>query len=173
MWFIKACSYFYQRAHVIVHYKDHTICLNSKIYSLQIIRPSLHPCLHGILMPMCLLRILLRIQHAYALEYDKPWLIQHYIQIFNMLVFSHSSEYAAHLYFLWDFRNRYGFFCKFHICKFNKNTLFFLLFSYLSSFITPQLKKHNVSVSSISLSFINHFKKQSYGALKNIDLYML
>ena len=47
-------------------------------------------------MPMCLLCTLLRIQHACALEYDKPWLIQHYIQIFNMLVFRGSSDYAVH-----------------------------------------------------------------------------
>ena len=65
------------------------ILLNSNLYSLQMIRPSLHPCFHGIPMPMCLLCTLLRIQHAYSLEYDIPWLIQHYIQIFNMLMFSH------------------------------------------------------------------------------------
>ena len=46
-------------------------------------------------MHMCMLRTLLRIQHACALEYDKPWLIQHYIKIFNMLVFSGSSDYVA------------------------------------------------------------------------------
>ena len=39
-------------------------------------------------MPMCLLQTFLQIQHAYALEYDKPWIIEHYIQILNMLVFS-------------------------------------------------------------------------------------
>ena len=49
---------------------------------------------------MCLLHSLLRIQHAYSLEYDKPWLIKHYIQIFNVLVFSRSFDYAAHLHFL-------------------------------------------------------------------------
>ena len=136
------------------------------------IRPSLDPCLHGILMPMCFLRIL-RIQHAYALEYDKPWLIQHYIQIFNVLVFSHSSDYAAQLHFLWDFRNRYGFFVDSKYVNSNKNTLFFLFFSYLSSIITPQLKKHIGSVLSISLSFLNHLKNKLYGALKNTDIYML
>ena len=66
---------------------------------LPMIRPSLHPCLRGILIHMCLLLTLLRIQHAYALEYDKPWLIEHYIQIFNMLVFSHWLQYAPPLHF--------------------------------------------------------------------------
>ena len=129
------------------------------MYSLQMIRPSLHPCFHGISMPMCLLCTLLRIQHAYALEYDKPWPIQHYIQISNMLVFSGSSDYVAHLHFLWDFRNRYGFFADSKYVNFNKNTLFFLFFSYLCSIITPQLKKHIVSVLSISLLFLNHLKE--------------
>ena len=151
----------------------HPFCLNSKMYSLQMIRSCFHPCFHGILMPMFLLDTFLRIQHAYALEYDKPWKIQHYIQIFNMLVFSCSSDYAAHLHFLWDFINRYVFFANSKYVNFNKNTLFFLFFSYLSSIITPQLKKHTVSVSSISLLFFNHLKKKLYGALKNTDLYML
>ena len=39
-------------------------------------------------MPMCLVQNFLRIQHAYVMEYDKPWLIEHYIEILNMLVFS-------------------------------------------------------------------------------------
>ena len=43
--------------------------------------------------------------------------------------------------------------------NFNNNTLCFLFFSYLSYVNTPQLKKHTVSVSSISLSFLNHLKK--------------
>ena len=124
-------------------------------------------------MPMCLLHTLLWIQHAYALEYDKPWLIQHYIEIFNMLVFSSSSDYPACLDFLWDFRNIYGFFADSKYVNFDKNTYFFLFFSYLSYVITPQLKKHIVSVLSISLSFLNHFKNKVYGALKNTDLYML
>ena len=105
-------------APILLQKKALPFCLNSKMCSLQMIRSSLDPCLHGILMPICLLRTLLRIQHAYALEYDKPWLIQHYIQIFNMLMFSRSSDYAAHLHFLWDFRNIYGFFCRLQICKF-------------------------------------------------------
>ena len=49
--------------------------------------------------------------------------------------------------------------------NFNKNTYCFLFFSYLFSVITPQLKKHIVSVLSISLSFLNHLKKKLYGAL--------
>ena len=57
--------------------------------------------------------------------------------------------------------------------NFNKNTLFFLFFSYLSSIITPQLKKNTVSVSSISLSFLNHLNKKLYGSLKNTKIYML
>ena len=57
--------------------------------------------------------------------------------------------------------------------NFNKNTLFFLFFSYFSSIITPQLKKHTASVLSISLSFLNHLKKKLCGALKNTNLYML
>ena len=137
------------------------------------IRPSLHPCFHGIPIPMCLLCTLLRIQHACALEYDKPWLIQHYIQIFNMLVFSGLSDYAAHLHFLWYLRNRYGSFADSKYVNFNKNTSFFIFFSHLSSLITPQLKKHTISVSSISLLFLNHFENKLYGELKNTDLYML
>ena len=140
---------------------------------LPMIRPTLYPCWHGILMHMCLLQTLLCIQHAYALEYDKPWLIEHCIQIFNILMFSCLSDYAAHLHFLWDSRNRYGCFADSKYVNFNKNTLFFLFFSYLSSIITPQLKKHTVTVSSISLSFLNHLKKKLYGALKNTNLYML
>ena len=121
LWFLKGvCKKLRDLLDAMVEWSQNTLlfCLNSKMCSLQMIRPSLDPCLHGILMPMCLLRTLLRIQHAYALEYDKPWLIQHYIQIFNVLVFSHSFDYAAHLHFLWDFKNRYGFFCRFQICKF-------------------------------------------------------
>ena len=76
------------------------ILLNSNFYSLQMIRPSLHPCFRGIPLPMCLLCTLLQIQHACALEYDKPWQIQHYIHIFNMLMFNSSSDCAAHLHFL-------------------------------------------------------------------------
>ena len=129
------------------------------MYSLQMIRPSLHPCFRGIPMPMCLLCTLLRIQHAYALEYDKPWLIQHYIQTSNMLVFSGSFYYAAHLHFLWDFINRYVFFANSKYVNLNKNTQCFLFFSYLSYVISSQLKKHIVTVSSISLSFLNHLKK--------------
>ena len=137
------------------------------------IRMSLHPCWHGILMPMCLLRTLLKIQHAYALEYDKPWLIQHYIQIFNMLVFSRLFDYTAHLHFYEILEIDMVFFANSKYVNFNKNTLFFLFFSYLSSIITPQLKKHTVSVSSTSLSLLNHLKKKLYGALKNTELYML
>ena len=37
------------------------VLLNSNFYSLQMIRPSLHPCFHGIPIPMCLLCTLLRI----------------------------------------------------------------------------------------------------------------
>ena len=37
------------------------ILLNSNFYSLQMIRPSLHPCFRGIPIPMCLLCTLLRI----------------------------------------------------------------------------------------------------------------
>ena len=70
------------------------------MYSLQMIRSSLHPCLHGILMPMCLLWTLLQIQHAYALEYDKPWLIEHYIKNLNMLMFIHWLQYVVHPHFL-------------------------------------------------------------------------
>ena len=75
-----------------------------------------------------LLCTLLWIQHSYALEYDKPCLIQHYIQIFNVLVFSRSSHYAAHLHFLWDFRNRYGFFADSKYVNFNKKHYFFYFF---------------------------------------------
>ena len=37
------------------------VFLNSNFYSLQMIRPSLHPCFRGIPIPMCLLYTLLRI----------------------------------------------------------------------------------------------------------------
>ena len=37
------------------------VLLNSKFFSLQMIRPSLHPCFRGIPIPMCLLCTLLRI----------------------------------------------------------------------------------------------------------------
>ena len=132
----------------------------------------LHPCWHEILMPMCLLETLLQIHHAYALKYDKPWLIEHYIQIFNMLVFSHWLQYATHLNFLWNFRNIYGFVVDSKYVTFNKNIYFFLFFSYLSCVITPQLKQ-TISVSAITLSFLNHFENKLYGALKNTNLYML
>ena len=77
--------------------QDH---VTKKYINPSMIRRSLHPCFRGIPMPMCLLCTLLQLQHARALEYDQPWLIQHYIQIFNMLVFSGSSDYATHLHFL-------------------------------------------------------------------------
>ena len=57
--------------------------------------------------------------------------------------------------------------------NFNKNTLFFLFFSYLFSIITPWLKKHIVSVSSIMLLFLNHFEKKMHATLKDTILYML
>ena len=68
---------------------------------------SLHLCGCGILMPVCLFLTLLQVHHVYALKYDKPWLIEHYIQIFHMLVFSHCLQYATHLQFLRNFKNRY------------------------------------------------------------------
>ena len=137
------------------------------------IRPSLHPCFHGIPMPMCLLCTLLRIQHACALEYDKPWQIQHYIHIFNMLVLSGSSVMLYTSIFYDILETNMVFFADSKFVNFNKNTYIFLFFSYLSSVITPQLKTHTVSVLSISLSFLNHLKKILYGALKNTNLYML
>ena len=143
------------------------------MYSLQMIGPSLYPCLHGIFMPMCLLRTLLQIQHAYGLEYDKPWLIQHYIQIFNMIIFSCSSEYATHFHFLWDFRNRYGFFADSKYVNFNKNTYFFsIFFLYIFCHHSSTQKRH--CLCFIHISFISQpFKKKLYGALKNTDLYKL
>ena len=135
------------------------LCLNSKIYSLQMIRLILHPCFHGILMPMCLLRTLLHIQHAYALEYDKPWLIQHYIQIYNMLMFRFIWLCCTPPFFMRFSKHIWFFFADSKYVNFNKNTYIFLLFSYLSFVITPQLKKHTGSVFSISLSFLNYLKK--------------
>ena len=74
---------FLYNAHAFCRVKSRSRIFKFKIYSLQMIRPSLHPCFHGIPMPMCLLCTLLRIQHACALEYDKPWQIQH-ISIFSI-----------------------------------------------------------------------------------------
>ena len=73
-------------------------------------------------MPMCLLRTLLQIQHSYALDYDKPSLIQHYIQISNMLVFSGSSDYAAPSIFYEILETDMVFFADFKYVNFNKNT---------------------------------------------------
>ena len=73
-------------------------------------------------MPTCLLCTLLRIQHAYALEYDKPWLIQNYIQISNMLVFSGLYDYAAHLHFYEILETDMVFFVDSKYVNFNKNT---------------------------------------------------
>ena len=137
--------------------------LNSKKNSHQMTRPSLHPCFHGIPMPMCLLCTLLQIQHAYALEYDKPWLIQHYIQIFNMLVFSCSSNYVAHLHFLWYFRNIYSFFVDSKYVNFNKNTLFFLFFLiYLLSSLLNS--KNTLLVFRPYLYCFSTIKKIKYGS---------
>ena len=49
-------------------------------------------------MSMCPPRTLFRIHHAYALEYDKPWLIEHYIQIFNMRSWLYSIVHASIFY---------------------------------------------------------------------------
>ena len=130
------------------------------------IRPSLDPCLHGILMHMCLLQI----HHAYALKYDIPSLIQHYIKFFICLCLAVHLIMLRTSIFYEILETDMVFFANSKYVNFNKNTLFF--FSYLSSIITPQLKKHTVSVSSISLSFLNHLKKM-YGALKNTELYIL
>ena len=73
-------------------------------------------------MPMCLLFPLLRIQHACALEYDKPWQIQHYIQIFNMLMFSSLSDYVAHLHFYEILETDMVFFADSKYVNFNMNT---------------------------------------------------
>ena len=78
-------------------------------------------------MPMCLLRTLLWIQHAYALEYDKPWLIEHYIQIFNMLVFSRWLQYAAH-HFYEILETDIVFFVDSKYVIFNKNIYIFSIF---------------------------------------------
>ena len=74
-------------------------------------------------MPMCLLRTLLQIQDVYALEYDKPWLIQHYIQIFNMLMFSRWLHYATHLHKFYEIlETDMVFFADSKYVNFNKNT---------------------------------------------------
>ena len=62
------------------------------------------------------------------------------------------------------------FFANSKYVKFHKNTYFF---SYLSSVITPQLKKHTVSVSPITFSILDHFKQNSYGAQLDANLYVL
>ena len=51
------CVYI-MRTRFIVLNRVHVL-LNSNFYSLQMIRPSLHPCFHGIPIPMCLLCTLL------------------------------------------------------------------------------------------------------------------
>ena len=73
-------------------------------------------------MPMCLLYTLLQIQLAFALQYEKPWLIQHYIQIFNMLVFSGSSDFVAHLHFYEILEIDMVSFADSKYVNFNKNT---------------------------------------------------
>ena len=76
-----------------------------------------------------------------------------------MLEFSRPSQYVAHLHFYEILETYMVFFIDSKYVNFNKNILFFVFFSYLSSVLTPQLKKHTVSVLSISLSFLNHLKK--------------
>ena len=74
-------------------------------------------------MPMCLHQTSLQIQHAYALEYDKPRLIQHYIQIFNMLVFICWLHYATDLHkFYESLETIMVFFVNSKYVNFNKNT---------------------------------------------------
>ena len=74
-------------------------------------------------MPMCLHCTFLWIQHAYALEYDKPWQIQRYIHIFNMLVFSGSSDYAACTSIFYEIlETDMVFFANSKYVNFNKNT---------------------------------------------------
>ena len=137
------------------------------------IRPSLHPCFHGIPMPMCLLCTLLRIQHACALEYDQPWQFN-IISKFSICLCLVVRLSMLHTSIFYEILETYMVFfadCKY--VNFNNNTKLFLFFSYLSYITTRPIKKHTISVSSISLSFLNHLKKKLYGALKNTNLYML
>ena len=99
---------------------------NMSMFIATMVEPP--PIWHGSFMPMGLIQTLLWIHHAYALENPKPWIIEHWIQIFNMLVFSHWLHYVAHLHFLWMFRNRYGFFYRFQICKFEQEYIIFFYF---------------------------------------------
>ena len=54
--------------------------------------------------------------------YDKPWQIQHYIHIFSMLVFSGSSDYAAHIHFYEILETDMVFCVDSKYVNFNKNT---------------------------------------------------
>ena len=97
------------------------LILNKTFVCFMPLWTNLHPCWHDILMPMFLLQTLLRIHHAYALEYDKPWLIEHYIQIFNMPMFSRWLQYVAHLHFYEILETNMVFFVDSKYVIFNKN----------------------------------------------------
>ena len=77
-------------------------------------------------MPMCLLQTLLRIHHVYALEYDKPWLIEHYIQICSCLAIGYSMLHISIFYEILE--TDMVFFADSNYVVFNKNIFFSILF---------------------------------------------
>ena len=111
-------------------------------------------------MPMCLFRTLLRIKHAYALEYDKPWLIQHYISKFSIcscLVVGYSMMHTSIFYEILE--TYMVFFADSKYVIFNKNTYFFYFF--LIYLLSSLLNSKNTLLVFRPYSFVfQPFKKK-------------